>query len=702
MRIKKSVIALLIMTLVLQTLAGCGDKKDETEGIELVEPVGVAANYAVASRQDLVAYKTYGGKVVPRVTEIAFSTNQKFEKYGILPGNQAGKGDTVIYASTEEIDKKIKALKEKIASNDEAYEEAIRDIYDKTYYETEASIGYYEQIVKNIEAMSGAERQAYETKGEYTKYKGLLARSVAEVQKRQEKAKETKELYELDRDYDNLCLKQLNTERKNVLANAKESGTVVAIGVYDWGNYINKDVSVAATGDFSDLRIRCDMVYKSEIKRAVEYYAVINGEKYEVEYVEPEASETGATTTTETSNSYSTFLIKDDSGTVKAGDFATVVVVSNRREGALCIPTDAIKSDTDGAFVYLYEGDEKTSYTPIKIGIKNGFYTEVLSGLSEGDKVVSEFKVKEKSKTQAVTKGKISVQFSETGYIFYPKNEYINNTVEYGVTYITELCVKRYERVEKGQVLAKIRVAGDDINIKRNERKLQRAKEDLAELEKDKDKNEKLIKIKNETIKDLEELISDMKSDAAKTVIKAPFSGIITSVNTFEEGDILQKDQTVCTLADENNCYVVLEDKAGQITYGNTAIITYDDEDGNSAEAVGEVVMVSNCALSEALNTGYNLIKVSKEDFAKMAASNRGYDGWWMRSHFNVSVEVRSMDNVVLIPKSAVTVESGVTYVTILDENNKPTLKSFIAGGSDNFNYWVVDGLSEGTKICLE
>ena len=118
--------------------------------------------------------------------------------------------------------------------------------------------------------------------------------------------------------------------------------------------------------------------------------------------------------------------------------------------------------------------------------------------------------------------------------------------------------------------------------------------------------------------------------------------------------------------------------------------------------AIGEVVMVSNCAISSELDTGYNVIRVSKEDFAKMAASNRGFDGWWMRSHFDVSVEVRSMDNVVLIPKSAVTVESGVTYVTILDENNKPTLKSFIAGGSDNFNYWVVDGLSEGTKICLE
>ena len=73
--------------------------------------------------------------------------------------------------------------------------------------------------------------------------------------------------------------------------------------------------------------------------------------------------------------------------------------------------------------------------------------------------------------------------------------ESINNPVEYGVTYVSEVLVKRYERVEKGQIIAKIKVTGDTINIKRQERNLQRAKEDLAELEKDKEKNEKLIKI---------------------------------------------------------------------------------------------------------------------------------------------------------------------------------------------------------------
>ena len=42
------------------------------------------------------------------------------------------------------------------------------------------------------------------------------------------------------------------------------------------------------------------------------------------------------------------------------------------------------------------------------------------------------------------------------------------------------------------------------------------------------------------------------------------------------------------------------------------------------------------------------------------------------------------------------------TILTYAEENGKKVQKSFIAGGSDSTNYWVIEGLSEGTKICLE
>ena len=68
---------------------------------------------------------------------------------------------------------------------------------------------------------------------------------------------------------------------------------------------------------------------------------------------------------------------------------------------------------------------------------------------------------------------------------------------------------------------------------------------------------------------------------------------------------------------------------------------------------------------------------------------------------FSVKANVREVKDVVLVPKRAVTTVDGITYVTV-EEDGKQVLKSFIAGGSDSTNYWVIEGLSEGTKICLE
>ena len=169
----------------------------------------------------------------------------------------------------------------------------------------------------------------------------------------------------------------------------------------------------------------------------------------------------------------------------------------------------------------------------------------------------------------------------------------------------------------------------------------------------------------------------------------------------FEEGDILLADYGIATISSEDNCYVVFEDKAGQLTCGNVANISYKDDSGKEYTAEGEVVTVSKWALSERLSSDYTLVRVSSEDLERMASANRGYDGWWRRMSFSINAEVRTVSDVVLVPKSAVTTVDSVTYVTV-EENGKKVQKSFIAGGSDSTNYWVIEGLSEGTKICLE
>lgn len=697
---KKTISVFLSLVVTFSFLAGCGTKTEYDDySIELVEPVSITTSYATVECKDLVAYKVISGIVVPETTEYSFSSNQNFKSYGVLPGGTVKKGDVLAYASTENIDKQIKEAKEKISDDREAFDEYLTDS-NKQLSELVADEKNYQKIVGNFEDITDHNTYAnYDS--EYAKYKYYLANASASKQELEEAIKEKTELYELDATYADLKLSRLNKQRNEVLVQSDMSGTVVAVNYFDWNAYINRGYPVAAVGNFDKLEVKTDKVYKSDVTRAEEVYAIVNGERYNVFYkdlsneeVEKFSSQTG---------SYSTFLLDDPEGKVSAGDYVAIVIVTKRRSDAICVPNDAIKSDEQGSYVYRYNGSEY-EYTNVTVGLKSGIYTEILTGLSEGDRVISEMKVKDCKNSATLEKGSISGEFSHPGYLFYTQTEAITNPVEYGTVYVDEVLVKVNQRVEKGQVIAKIRVTPDDIAIKRNERTLLRRQEELADLLKENtdNKNEKAIKAKNEVIADLTEKINDMKSDAKLTEIKAPFNGIISSLNKFEEGDILLKDGKLAEISAEENCFVVTEDAGGVLTCGMEASIEYEDAEGNKNIAIGTVATVSPSALSGYLNTGYALIKVSSEDMTKMAGANSGYDGWWMRSVFSVKADVRIMNNVVLVPKNAVYMDGGVTYIRTKDSDGNIHYESFIAGGSDNNYYWVAEGVLEGTKICLE
>lgn len=681
----------LCMVLMVSMLSGCGKEQIAEENIELVEPVGVTANYVSVERRDLINSKIYGGRVVPEVYETTFVGDQKFEKFGALLGTTVKKGDAIMYASTKSIDEQINALRDKITENAEAYEEKLKDLntdLEKTLWNEK----FWSEAQDRLNHMSEAELTGRTDIG---LIKTSLASATSYRMRLEADIEKETKLYDIDKAYNELCLKRLRQDRQKVVASAPIDGIVVSAGFYQNGDYVQKDRKVGAVGDFNHLQVKVDYIYKSEIKRAVEYYAISNGIRYNVTYIEPDvdlAPSAGASD----ASAYTTFILDDPEGNVKAGDFVTIVLINKISKDALCVPTEAVNADSDGSFVYVYDG-EKTSYRQIKTGMKNGLYTEVLSGLEDGDVIVSEFKVKGSSNTMTLEKGKVTAHFGETGYIFYPKVESIRNEVEYGTAYIKELCVKRYQQVNKGDVLANVYVAPDSVAIERTERRLLRAKEDLDDILKNDKDNEKRIKNQQEIISDIEETLNDMKKDAKLTTIKAPFTGIITDIGWFEEGDILQRDAFICSLADEKDCFIYVEDKSGQLTYGNEALLSYEGK-----TVYGTVVNVAPCALSDDLNIGYSFIQVSAEDFADMASPSGDFDGYWFRRRFDVGVDVRTMDNVVLVPKKAVISDNGINYVTVLDDDGNYVLKSFIAGGSDNLNYWVADGLLEGTKICLE
>jgi HlyD family secretion protein len=80
------------------------------------------------------------------------------------------------------------------------------------------------------------------------------------------------------------------------------------------------------------------------------------------------------------------FRDAEDIKKMLAGYSADVEIILDSRENTLRIPTEAI---LDGKRVFLYRASEGIiSESIIKKGISNWAYTEVLSGLKEGDRIV--------------------------------------------------------------------------------------------------------------------------------------------------------------------------------------------------------------------------------------------------------------------------------------------------------------------------
>jgi membrane fusion protein, macrolide-specific efflux system len=72
---------------------------------------------------------------------------------------------------------------------------------------------------------------------------------------------------------------------------------------------------------------------------------------------------------------------------VKEGDIAMITLEKARKEGVLAVPRDAVSTFEGRSFVQVLEGGIKKDRS-VELGIETDTLTEILSGLSAGDKVV--------------------------------------------------------------------------------------------------------------------------------------------------------------------------------------------------------------------------------------------------------------------------------------------------------------------------
>lgn len=703
--------------------AGCGQEavSGQPGDVELIEPVGVALHYESAARKNLYDAKVYSATVCPYVEEYALQKSITFEGYDSFPGQEIEKGTALLHADTESIEEQIEAMEKSIEEAEESFREYVADT-NEALEKPRGEQKNYQEIVENLEnqkpqqyiTVSGSDvvsSDYAQWEKEFKKYDGLHRKASQSVNVLEEALRQKTEIYELDSAHRQLQLEHLKEDKEKCILTSGMSGHVVGMKILSVGNWAEAKKPLMAVGDLNRPELRCEYIAKGTISNAEDVYALIDGTRYEVEY-QSLSTEEYRRLEEQNGKVYSTFYIQADPEEITMGGYAVIVVVNRSAEDVIAVPKDSVGRKDGTSYVYLVQGEESV-YTPVTTGMSDGVYTEILSGVCEGDKILTDQAVVAGKDTVVVEKGEVHFDFSGTGYLTYPTGELVLNPVTYGTCYYVERLVSKNQQVKKGEVLAKIRVVPDEVELERNEQKLQRERERLADLKAlGEEENKKAIAAREKTIAELEKLIAEMKADFAVTEIKSPINGIITDVYQYEEQSLVQKDAKLFLVSDETLSYLFVEDQNGQLTYGNRVSITYKGADGQEHAASGTVVTLNQTAVSSDLiprvSVGWNststgaLIMVSPEDVGNMAGSTRGDDGWWNRTSFKVEVPIRSMENVLVVPKKAVTMVAGRTYVRVKTQNGEIQYRSFIAGGSDNTNYWVVEGLTEGMELCLE
>jgi len=688
----------ICLMLSLLAVSGCGSAEtDAEETVVLKDPIEGEVGWLTETvvRRNMYGATIYSATIYPEIVEYAYEKGQSSVTYAAMLGDKVESGDVLLMGETESIDKRIESMEERLALLKEQYEEfqteILEEIAGKEWY-----LEYYEQIMENMaeQEPERSDKAAYaKWEKENHKWEGEQNKNELDLWVAQEEYRQETEIYNLDYQYYTGLLKELKAQKRAAALRTDIDGEVVGMLMVSPGTAVDAKVNAVAVANQNKLSIRCEYIPRRNIVYyAKEVYAFINGVRYEVIY-----DDNGSSTET-------TFYFADENVNVKVGEDAFIVLENNSREQVIAVDKDALYVDTSGHYVYVVENGE-TVQKNVKIGISDGIYTEIVSGLEEGEEVLVSEKP-EAVNTAVLERGAYQKSLTKSGYLTYPIEFLVKNPVEYGTCYFHKYLVDQYQYVEAGQPVATVRVEGDMVELARLETELQRAKERLEDVkalvtEENAEIYEERIEREQEAIEEQEEALNKMRTDYATVEICAERSGVIMYMQGYSDEQIVKSGSVLIYMADPTYGYLALENADG-LGYGDLLDITYTNASKQQITSEARVVSMGSPGVSAKLDDGYKYLQVSQEVLDDMLEALKSQGGRYNMSKIKATGETLSVENVVLVPREAVTIKDGKTYVNVLKEDGSIVPTSFLAGGNDNKYYWVIEGLTEGMTICWE
>ena len=336
----------------------------EEEVPELLEPVGVKLDTATAYIGEFSKTAVYDASVVPHVEELAFTQSGYIDELHIFIGEEFKKGDVIATLNYDAQQQEAESLRVSIArmKQNHAYEEAFAKI-DMSILNVE---------LNRLMSASPIDQKAVE----------LKKLDIEQAQLDNELSSQLRAI-ELSQLENRLAVLE-SSFAQNVLY-APCDGRIIHCDALMPGSYVKAYDTLAYLADDSRLYIQSPYISLTNIERAHDIYAQVEGTRYEITAIPMDHSEymsivvSGGTL-------LSDFSVDNPDETLTPGKYAAVFLKTNYIPDALIIPANTLYSDSEGRYVYIDEDGERVR-RQVTIGLTNDWYAQVLSGIEEGDVV---------------------------------------------------------------------------------------------------------------------------------------------------------------------------------------------------------------------------------------------------------------------------------------------------------------------------
>ena len=194
------------------------------------------------------------------------------------------------------------------------------------------------------------------------------------------------------------------------------------------------------------------------------------------------------------------------------------------------------------------------------------------------------------------------------------------------------------------------------------------------------------------TASNLYDYVQELNSCLQDNVIVSPCDGLITNI-AFEAGDKIDLTQDVITIAQNDSISISLsidQDDITNVSLDQQALVTFDTTE-ETFEGKVDAISVSPM-MAGAPTVNYTVTVV---------VEGEGLEDIYEGMSCTVELVSERVDDVLIIPKRAITTEGNQNYVQLKQEDGTAVLQAVTLGFTDGTNYEVKSGLEEGDIVLI-